>query len=215
MKIQELSHKYAQFELNILNLELKPNTVIGLIGENGAGKTTFMNVLSGLIPANVMLNIENYDENKILFIPSDLQPYDFLSVAEFCELILSFNHSIINAEKLLYQLELVQHKDKRIVNLSQGMKKKLSLIPLFIADYDIVILDEPFNGIDIKYIRQLKQLIQALRNKATILISSHILDTLYDLCDEFVFMQDGKIKKVIDSHQSKEDLERELFDDYT
>ena len=94
-----------------------------------------------------------------------------------------------------------------------GMKKKLTLLPIFVREYKFLILDEPFNSIDLTYIYKLKQLLREMKRKVTIIVSSHILDTLADLCDEILVMQDGKISKHIQESISIKDLEREIFEE--
>ncbi|MBK0348251.1 ATP-binding cassette domain-containing protein [Aerococcaceae bacterium zg-ZJ1578] len=212
MKIIKLVHQYKDFKLDISDLTIHQGKTIGLIGENGAGKTTLMNVLSGLLKVNGEFICANINLEDILFIPSELQPYDFLTVKEFCQLVLSYNNSDKDIVTLLEELELIEHSEKRISELSQGMRKKLTLIMLYVKPHQLIILDEPFNGIDVKYVLQLKQLIKSLKEKSTVVISSHIIDTLYDLCDEFIFLKDGTVSKIIGSHQTKEELEREIVD---
>ena len=74
MFIQKINHKYKNFELDIENLEIENNKIIGLIGENGAGKTTLMDILSKMIKANTSFDVQDYNENDILYIPSQVSP---------------------------------------------------------------------------------------------------------------------------------------------
>lgn len=212
MYIKRITHKYSSFCLDISDIEIKSNRIIGLIGENGAGKTTFMNVLTEIEQANGVFDVIDYDNSNILYIPSDLEPYDYMTVNEFVEVIRKYSKTQQSNIQILELLELQDKKDTLISELSQGMKKKLSLINIFIYDYKLIILDEPFNSVDVKYIYQLKKLLMALKEKATILISSHILDTLNDICDEFIYLQDGKVYKKFENSGDIHSLERELFD---
>ena len=79
-------------------------------------------------------------------------------------------------------------------------------------DYSLVILDEPFNSVDVKYIYQLKKMLIELKKRTTILISSHILDTLNDICDNFVYLKNGEVIKTFSNNHDITVLERELFD---
>lgn len=212
MYIKRITHKYSSFCLDISDIEIKSNRIIGLIGENGAGKTTFMNVLTEIEQANGVFDVIDYDNSNILYIPSDLEPYDYMTVNEFVEVIRKYSKTQQSNIQILELLELQDKKDTLISELSQGMKKKLSLINIFIYDYKLIILDEPFNSVDVKYIYQLKKLLMVLKEKATILISSHILDTLNDICDEFIYLQDGKVYKKFENSGDIHSLERELFD---
>ena len=103
-------------------------------------------------------------------------------------------------------------KDTLISELSEGMKKKLTLINILTGDYSLIIMDEPFNSIDLKYSYEIKKLILQLKENSTILISSHILDSLIDICDEFVLLKNGKVKKVFANSKDKKQLEDEIFE---
>lgn len=212
MKINKIIHSYSSFTLDVENLFLKDYSIIGLIGENGAGKTTLMNILSGMLIANEVMDFEDYDFNNTLFIPSDLEPYSYMTVIEFVNIILKYSKSNLSSDTILKKLELEEKKNVLIEDLSQGMKKKLTLINLFVNEYRLIILDEPFNSVDIKYIYQIKTLLADLKKKSTIIISSHILDTLNDICDEFWYLEKGKIKKVFNNDKNIDTLERELFE---
>ena len=150
--------------------------------------------------------------NNILYIPSDLEPYPFLTVSEFVTLIINHTGGIKTAEQLISELNLKRKEDTRIEELSQGMRKKLSLINLFIRDIGLLILDEPFNSIDVTYITQLKSILKTFKGKTTILISSHILDTLNDLCDSFILLKNGEVAKTFANTGSIRELEEQLYD---
>lgn len=212
MYIKQISHAYSNFRLQITDLKLPDGEIIGLLGENGAGKTTLMNMLSGFYEANQTFDVEDFDVDNILYMPSDLEPYPFLTVSEFVTLIINHTGGIKTAEQLISELNLKGKEDTRIEELSQGMRKKLSLINLFIRDIGLLILDEPFNSIDVTYITQLKSILKTFKGKTTILISSHILDTLNDLCDSFVLLKNGEVAKTFANTGSIRELEEQLYD---
>lgn len=212
MIIRRINHKYKNFELDIENLEIENNKIIGLIGENGAGKTTLMDILSKMIKANASFDVQDYNENDILYIPSQASPYYFLTVSEFCKIVNEYSSSSRTSEDLIVELGLEDKKDTLISELSEGMKKKLTLINILTGDYSLIIMDEPFNSIDLKYSYEIKKLILKLKENSTILISSHILDSLIDICDEFVLLKNGKVKKVFANSKDKKQLEDEIFE---
>ena len=193
MIIRKINHKYKNFELDIENLEIGNNKIIGLIGENGAGKTTLMDILSRMIKANTSFDVQDYNENDILYIPSQVSPYYFLTVSEFCKIVSEYSNSNKSSGEIINTLGLTEKKDTLISDLSEGMKKKLTLINILTGDYSLIIMDEPFNSIDLKYSYEIKKLILQLKENSTILISSHILDSLIDICDEFVLLKNGKV----------------------
>jgi len=211
MEIKEIKHEYPNFSLDVANIKIEKNKIIGLVGENGSGKTTLMNILSGFLKANKSFNVIDYDIEKTLFVPSNVGVYDYLTVKEFCELVLNSSQNNINLHTLLHNLKLADKKNTLIEDLSQGMKKKISLINIFTENYDFLILDEPFNSIDMSYVYDLKRELKEFSKQTTILISSHILDTLNDLCDEFVYLKEGTIVKQFENTE-KDILEREIFE---
>ncbi len=212
MKLTKLEHAYDNFSLNVGDIEFEKGKIIGLIGENGAGKTTLMNGVSGNLAVNGQLIIDDIDESDILYIPSSLTAYPFLTVAEFLNLLIEYTTTKYTKDEVLKLLELTEKEHTLIADLSEGMRKKISLTPLFIREYSLLILDEPFNSIDVKYIFELKKYIKELSKNCCVLISSHILDTLADLCTEFYLIKNGEIIKRIYSSTNIKDLEREFFE---
>lgn len=212
MFIRKINHKYNNFELDIENLEIGNNKIIGLIGENGAGKTTLMDILSRMIKANTSFDVQAYNENDILYIPSQVSPYYFLTVSEFCKIVNEYSNSDKSSEEIINTLGLTDKKDTLISDLSDGMKKKLTLINILTGDYPLIIMDEPFNSIDLKYSYEIKNLILQLKEHSTILISSHILDSLIDICDEFVLLKNGNVRKVFANSKDKKQLEDLIFE---
>jgi len=212
MIIKKIEHSYGEFKLCISDLNFKKNTIIGLVGKNGAGKTTLMEILSGFRKSNIIYEVDGINVKDLLFIPSDLSVYNYLTVEEFLKFVIKYSETKKTVEQLLNILDLTAKAKVVIEELSQGMKKKLSLVPLFIKKYELIILDEPFNSIDLEYIYSLKKNIKQFKKHSTVIISSHILDTLADICDSLVLIENGKIKKHIENSQSVEKLEREIFD---
>lgn len=171
-----------------------------------------MEILSGFRKSNISYEVYGINVKDLLFIPSDLSVYNYLTVEEFLKFVIKYSETKKTVEQLLNILDLTAKAKVIIEELSQGMKKKLSLVPLFIKKYDLIILDEPFNSIDLEYIYSLKKNIKQFKKHSTVIISSHILDTLADICDSLVLIENGKIKKHIENSQSVEKLEREIFD---
>jgi len=212
MLINQISHHFPAFTLDVANITLAANQIIGLVGANGSGKTTLMSLLAGFSKANGVFDVTAYNQEEIMFIPTYVGVYDMLSVYDFVELVSTYSKKKVDPVVVLEQLQLTDKKDEKLIMLSEGMRKKLTLVPLFTTDYKFVILDEPFNSIDMNYVYELKQQLRLLRKTTTILISSHILDTLNDLCDTFIYIKDGSIVKIF-ANTEKNVLEQELFSD--
>ena len=209
MILKKLSHSFENFSIYVENINFDKGKIYALIGKNGAGKTTLMNAITNNL--NLNGNIEmDIDEDKILYIPTELNAYEFLTVKEFINLLLKHNDTNSNYDYVIEKLNLKNKENELIANLSQGMSKKIALSPIFIRNFDFLILDEPFNSIDINYIFELKIYLKEISKDCAILISSHILDTLSDICDEFFIMKDGKIVKNLD--KSTENLESEILE---
>ncbi|SDY55572.1 ATP-binding cassette domain-containing protein [Lachnobacterium bovis] len=214
MNIRKIKHEYKKgFSLEVENLEIPSNKIIGLVGENGAGKTTLMSILSGFMKANKVYEVETEKKDfTIGFIPSEIKIYDFLTVEEFVKLFVDFSSTEMSVDEIISLLEMEEKRKTSIDELSQGMQKKLTLIPIMTKKYDLIILDEPFNSIDVKYIYKLKQLLQNIKQRATILISSHILDTLVDLCDDFIVLDAGRVKDTFENTKTITDMEERIFE---
>lgn len=214
MNIRKIKHEYKKgFSLEVENLEIPSNKIIGLVGENGAGKTTLMSILSGFMKANKVYEVETEKKDfTIGFIPSEIKIYDFLTVEEFVQLFVDFSSTEMSVDEIISLLEMEEKRKTSIDELSQGMQKKLTLIPIMTKKYDLIILDEPFNSIDVKYIYKLKQLLQNIKQRATILISSHILDTLVDLCDDFIVLDAGRVKDTFENTKTITDMEERIFE---
>jgi len=212
VQITNMKHEYNNFTLAIENVTLNEAQIIGLVGPNGAGKSTLMTILAGFLNANWCFEASSdYNENDILFIPSTLRLYDYLSVVEFVGIAIKQATKDVQVDFILDKLALTDKKNVRIRDLSQGMKKKLTLINMFTKDYKLLILDEPFNSIDMQYIYQLKQELKEISKGATVLVSSHILDTLSDLCDAFIYIKAGSVVKTFNNDNDLI-LEREIFE---
>lgn len=209
MILKKLSHSFENFSIYVENLNFDKGNIYALIGKNGAGKTTLMNAITNNLSINGSIE-SDIDEDKILYIPSELNAYEFLTVTEFINLLLKYNETDVNYDYVVEKLNLKDKENELIANLSQGMCKKVSLSPIFIRKFEFLILDEPFNSIDVNYIYELKVFIKEISKKCTILISSHILDTLSDICDEFFIMKEGKIIKILD--KNTENLESEILE---
>lgn len=210
MIIKHIMHEYVGFTLDLKDVDLTGNKIIGLVGANGSGKTTLMSILAGFIKANRFFDVQDYKRDQMMFIPSDVGLYDTLSVYDFVQVVSQYSTKKLEPMILLEKLQLTDKKDEKLIFLSEGMRKKLTLITLFTEDYHFLILDEPFNSVDMSYVRDLKNQIKNLAKNTTILISSHILDTLSDLCDEFIYLSDGSLVKQF-ANTDAGVLERELF----
>lgn len=197
--------------LDSVSFKIKKGTIFGYIGPNGAGKTTTMKILVGLIPefsGTVKINGESITENKKILYRSlgympqeaDFQEWRTVYQALWTFGLLSGMKSDDLPVKINQTLTLVGLngvEDKKIKYLSGGMKQKLKLAQAMIHSPDLIILDEPMNGLDPASRYHLKNIIkQKSKEGVTILFSSHILNDVQDIADEIGIINRGKILRI-------------------
>ena len=179
--------------LNDINATFEKGSIIGVVGENGAGKTTFFNCLAELEKDEGHIEYSGDSLKNVMgFLPTN--PYFISKITgnEYLRLVCNArNIRLVNAqEKNIFELPLNQYAE----TYSTGMKKKLALNAILIQENEVFILDEPFNGVDIHSNIIIKEILLKLKalNKIVIL-SSHIFSTLSESCDLILHLKDGKI----------------------
>jgi ABC-2 type transport system ATP-binding protein len=210
--IKDLNFSYDRTikVLDSLCLTLIENKIHGIVGLNGSGKTTLLNTVYGLlIPDNGEINHDGKKVTKkeMSFLETENFFYSNITGREYLSL---FKNQTFDMDKWnrLFSLPL----DKIIDGYSSGMKKKLALMGVLKQDKPIMILDEPFNGLDIETCRIIRSLLLRMTDKGkTIIITSHIIETLTNLCDFIHYLENGTIKQTREKDDFAE-FERELFE---
>ena len=192
--IKDLNKSYGFTDALIgVNLEIESGKVYGVVGPNGAGKTTLFNCLAGLTGYTGSIVYSQKDiKNFMGFLPTEPYFLSWITAREHLQFI-------CNARKIkgvdldktnIFDLPL----DRFASGYSTGMKKKLAITGILIQKNQFFILDEPFNGVDIQSNLLISELILALKAKGkTLIISSHILSSLTDICDQFIILKEGRI----------------------
>ena len=204
-----VSYDKGQNIIDSLNLAISDNTINGIVGLNGAGKTTFLNSvygLKGIDSGDIKFNDRKINKKEVSFLETENYFYSNITGREYLSL---FKNQDYDSDKWnqLFLLPL----DTIVDDYSTGMKKKLALMGILKQDKPIMILDEPFNGLDIETCRIIRQILLKLRDRdKTIIITSHIIETLTNLCDYIHYLEKGKIKYSKDKSDFKE-FEREIF----
>lgn len=207
LKTENLTKMYGSFRaLDDINICLKRKHIYGFIGENGAGKSTFMKIVTGLSnPTKGTYSILGKEaaaerEKMRKYIGSMIEApalYPNYSIIRNLELqrILIGNPDKSACDKVLEMVELSEWKHKKVHTLSMGMKQRLGIALALIGNPQILILDEPINGLDPKNIVALRNLLKKLNEEKniTIFISSHILSELYLLATDYIIIHKGKI----------------------
>jgi ABC-2 type transport system ATP-binding protein len=188
-----------------LSFTVNNGEIFGLVGPNGAGKTTTLKCICGVaLPTDGLIMIDDFniqeqemEAKKLLaFVPETPNPYEILTVSEhmkFISLLYSVDNPDLKIEKLLKTFELYDKKDDLVNSLSKGMKQKLTICCALIHDPKVILLDEPLIGIDPRGARTLKDiLIERAQQGKSIVISSHMLYLVEELCHRILIIDHGK-----------------------
>ena len=207
--IKNLEKSYGSFKaLKGLNLEIEKGEIFGFIGPNGAGKSTTMKIVSGLLsPDSGEVYVDGIDaiknnkalKDKIGYMPDFFGVYDNLKAIEYLEFYASI-YGILGEEAkslALDLLELVNLKDKKdsyVDGLSRGMKQRLCLARCLVHNPEILILDEPASGMDPRARYEMKGILKNLKEMGkTIIVSSHILSELGEICTRIGIIKNGAL----------------------
>ena len=211
LKIKDLNKSYDDKEvLKDINFTFKDNCIYGLIGRNGAGKTTFMNAIDSVIKVNsgeFLLDDKELDINEIGFVVSTPLVPEFLTGREFVQFYIDVHKDKIeNLKDIDYYFELVdidkKDQDKLLKDYSHGMKNKIQLLVNIINNPKIILLDEPLVSLDVVVQDNIKKLLKSLKKDHIIIFSTHILELAIDLCDEIVLLKDKSFSQVKKSNLS-------------
>lgn len=209
LKISNLTKRYGKFTaLDNLNLEIKKGEVFGFVGPNGAGKTTTMKIIAGLIKADSgTVLIDGIDarknrkgvKDKIGYMPDFFGVYDNLKAMEYMEFYASI-YGIQGTEAkricidLLELAGLSEQADCYVDDMSRGMKQRLCLARSLVHNPELLVLDEPASGLDPRARVEMKEILKELHGKGkTILISSHILPELVQMCTNIGIIEKGRM----------------------
>jgi ABC-2 type transport system ATP-binding protein len=209
LDIKNLYKRYGKFTaVNNLELNVSEGEIFGFVGPNGAGKTTTMKIICGLLAADggevyvdgvdALRNNKKIKE-KIGYMPDFFGVYDNLKVNEYLEFYASI-YNIIGKEKdkicgeLLELVDLTSKRDAYVDSLSRGMKQRLCLARSLVHNPKLLILDEPASGMDPRARFEMKEILRTLKDMdKTIIISSHILPELAELCSTIGIIENGNI----------------------
>lgn len=205
LKIDKLSKTYGEFRaLNEVSFQVEKGQIAGILGRNGAGKTTTIKSIMGIIePEEGTITFENEDIRKakttIGYLPEERGLYVNAKVKEqllyFAQLNGMERKEALEAIKSrLKEFEILSYLNSKVKTLSKGNKQKIQLISAILHKPQIVILDEPFSGLDPVNIELFKRTVLKLKEEgATILFSSHRMEDVEELCDRIVMLKKGRI----------------------
>ncbi len=206
IRVEDFSKSYGDvLAVSGLSFEAAPGEVLGLVGPNGAGKTTTLQALCGIIrPTKGRITIAGHDladqpvaaKAALAFIPDDPEHFDHLTLEEhlrFVGRIYQVSDTQPRMEALLDEFELQDHRRKLPSELSRGMKQKLAIACGLLHEPSVLLLDEPLTGLDPAAIRRMKVTIQDRAEAGTtVIISSHLLHLVEELCTRILVLRNGK-----------------------
>jgi ABC-2 type transport system ATP-binding protein len=209
IKIEHLNKRYRTVQaLQDFSLDIPRGSIYGLIGPNGAGKTTLLRILAALIPPTA--GKVWFDEEEVSMVPSLIQRkvgympdffgvYPDLTTVEYLEFYAGI-HNIPRQKHaqtvndLLELVDLSSKRDELVETLSRGMKQRLCLARALVHDPEVLLLDEPASGLDPRARVELRELLRTLQGMGkTIIISSHILLEMAEMCSDVAIIQGGKL----------------------
>ena len=208
VKVEHLSHRYSiQWAIRDINIEITRNGIYGLLGSNGAGKSTTMNIICGVLKqteGDVYIKGINLRENPVEakkhlgFLPQKPPLHMDLTVEEYlvhcANMRLIPPHKVQEAVKDVMGRCGISHFSRRLIrNLSGGYQQRLGIAQAIIHNPDFVVLDEPTNGLDPNQIVEIRELIREIAVDRTVILSTHILSEVQATCDYIRMIEEGQV----------------------
>lgn len=234
LKIEHLTKKYDQYKaVDDLSLEIDDGLIYGFIGHNGAGKTTTLKSVVGILPfdeGDIFIDGKSIKKNpleckkEMAYIPDNPDLYEYLTGIQYLNFVadvyqVSKNDREARIAKFADMLELTDDLAQPISAYSHGMKQKLAVISAFIHNPKLIIMEEPFVGLDPKASHLLKQLMKEhCQQGGAIFFSTHVLEVAEKLCDRIAIIKQGKLiisgrTQDVTQNESLEDVFLELEND--
>ncbi len=208
IEVKNVTKKYGNFTaVDNVNFQIEEGEIIGLLGPNGAGKSTTMNMITGFIePTEGEILVDNCNIQKkskkakkqIGYMPEGVPLYNDLTVIEFIQYMAGLKgvpkkERKQELERVIRETNLYEVQNKLIKNISRGYKQRVSMAGALVGNPKVLILDEPTVGLDPKQITEIRNLIKSLGKKHTIILSSHILSEVSQICEKVIIIDKGKI----------------------
>ena len=208
IEVKNVTKKYGKtIAVDNISFTINDGEIVGLLGPNGAGKSTTMNMLTGFIEqTSGTITIDGYDmlkkpkkaKREIGYMPEGVPLYTELTVKEFVNYMAEIKkvdkkERKEKVEKIIERTGLKDVQRKLIKNLSRGYKQRVSMAGALVGEPKILILDEPTVGLDPKQITEIRNLIKELGKTHTVILSSHILSEVSQICNKVIIINKGKI----------------------
>ena len=224
IQIENVTKKYGNFTaVNNISFKIEEGEIVGFLGPNGAGKSTTMNMITGFIePSSGRILVDGNDISKkpkkakkqIGYMPEGVPLYNNLTVKEFVTYMAELKG--VNSKEVKEKVKTVIEdigitdvQNKLTRNLSRGYKQRVSMAGALVGNPKVIILDEPTVGLDPKQVTEIRSLIKRLGKDHTVILSSHILSEVSQICDRVIIINKGEIVAI----DTPENLERKVKQD--
>ena len=195
VSIQHISKSFgSQKVLNDVSLEIPAGQIVGLLGPNGAGKSTLMKILIGLWSAD---SGTVSAPSRIGYLPENNPLYEEMYVTEYLQFMAKMTNDkcqMTNVDALIDKVGLTPEKHKHIRELSKGYRQRVGLAQALLGDPQLLILDEPTTGLDPNQLVEIRSLIRSLGKDRTVILSTHIMQEVREMCDRVVILDHGTVK---------------------
>lgn len=214
LEVKDISKKIKnQYILKNISFSVKENTIMGIVGPNGAGKSTLLKIITGLLkPDSGSIKINGYDlkDNfekaieEVGCVLDGMNLYENMTALENLELFKRMFKGIDEqkVKDIVRLVNLEKYLGKKVKTFSLGMKQRLNLAHALLNNPKLLILDEPTNGLDPYGIIELREFLKGL-NDVTIIISSHLLNEIENICDEVLVLKNGQINELMEINKHK------------
>lgn len=221
IQVENITKRYGSFTaVDKINFEIEEGEIVGFLGPNGAGKSTTMNMITGFIePTSGKIIVDGYDISKkpkkakrqIGYMPEGVPLYSDLTVKEFVTYMAELKGVPTKekkeaVQKAIKETGLEEVQDKLTRNLSRGYKQRVSMAGALVSNPKVIILDEPTVGLDPKQVTEIRALIKELGKDHTVILSSHILSEVSQICNRVIIINKGKIVAI----DTPENLEKKV-----
>ena len=207
IKVEHLTKQYGErYAVNDISFEVKKGEIVGFLGPNGAGNSTTMNILTGYLSSTSgRAMVDGLDilehplavKKKIGFLPETPPLYLEMTVKEYLNFIYDLKKCTLNRkehiEEICRVVKIEDTMNRMIRNLSKGYRQRVGIAGAIVGNPEVIIFDEPTNGLDPKQIIDIRSLIRELGKERTIILSTHILSEVKAVCDRILIINEGKI----------------------
>ncbi len=207
IKLESVTRTYGDFKaVDDVSITINSGEIVGLLGHNGAGKTTIMKMITGFLEPTVgTITVNGKDigrdrqaiQKEIGYLPENCPVYPEMTVVEYLDYMASL-HGLSETERaplVVSAIDRTALKDKSfqtITTLSRGYRQRTGVAQAILHEPDILILDEPTNGLDPTQIQHMRALITELARSSTVIVSTHVLQEVQAICDRVIILKNGR-----------------------